>query len=177
MKLWKHLFHRQRPEPSATGIRILIMQKRLDRFSTERLNAAMQRGWHRAHDTQAFFAKSIFDGDGAVLKVGKSYVTMQHFDRKLGRAELGDCQLPSWAASHSGYSSVEYKCREGVPEGDDRDRLYAFLGLLCAELISENTFGLFFVEERIAIPNSPVLRDRLRSSQSLNPRSFGELSA
>ena len=43
-------------------------------------------------------------------------IPSKHFDRKLGRAELGDCELPTWAASHSGYSSVEYMCRKATIE-------------------------------------------------------------
>ena len=66
----------------------------------------MQRGWRRAYDSQAFFASSIFDGDGAVLKVGTFYVTMRHFERRLEAEELGDLELPNWAV-HSGYSSIE----------------------------------------------------------------------
>jgi hypothetical protein len=68
---------------------------------------------------------------------------MRHFDRMLERKELGDVELPNWA-EHSGYSSVEYKCPGGVPEGEVREQMYGFLGLLCAELISENCSGLFF---------------------------------
>jgi hypothetical protein len=64
-------FFRKKSPPEPTGISILLLQKRLERFSTERLNAAMQRGWHRDHDPQTFFALSIFDGDGALVKFGK----------------------------------------------------------------------------------------------------------
>jgi hypothetical protein len=106
-----------------------------------------------------------------VLKVGTFYVTMQHFDRRLERKELGDMELPNWAV-HSAYSSVEYKCHGGVPEGDERDKMYGFLSLVCAELLSENSSGVFFPEERVAIPNCAGLRDRLRSGQTLNPRAL-----
>jgi hypothetical protein len=122
----KRLFRKNKPEP--TGVSILLLQKRLKRFSTEELNSAMQRGWRRAYDPQKFFASSIFDEDGAVLKVGTFYVTMQHFDRRLEAKQLGDLELPNWAV-HSGYSSVEYKCPTGVPEGEQRDFMYGFLAL------------------------------------------------
>jgi hypothetical protein len=162
----ERLFRRNDPEP--TGISILLLQKRLNRFSTEELNLAMQRGWRRAYDPEKFFASSIFDGDGAVLKVGTFYVTMRHFDRRLEAEQLGDLELPNWAV-HSGYSSVEYKCPSGVPEGEQRDFMYGFLALLCAELLTENSSGIFFLEERVTIPNDSQFRERLRSGQPLNP--------
>lgn len=169
MKLLELFFKKREPEPRR--ISVLLLQKRLERFSTERLNAAMQRGWHRDHDPQTFFARSIFDGDGGLLKVGTTYFTVRHFDRRLERNELGDFELPNWA-EHSGYSSVEYKCRGGVPEGTEREKMYAFLGLLCTELLSENCSGLFFLEERVAVQNTATLSDRLRSAQPLNPHSL-----
>jgi hypothetical protein len=156
----RRLFRTIRPEP--TGISILLLQKRLNRFSTEELNLAMQRGWRRDHDPQKFFASSIFDGDGAVLKVGTFFVTMRHFDRRLET---------NWAL-HSGYSSVEYNCPTGVPEGEQRDFMYGFLALLCAELLTDNSSSIFFLEERVAVPNDSQVRDRLRSGQPLNPHTL-----
>ena len=166
MDVLNRLFRRDNPEP--TGVSILLLQKRLKRFSTEELNVAMQRGWRRAYDSQAFFASSIFDGDGAVLKVGTFYVTMRHFERRLEAEELGDLELPNWAV-HSGYSSIEYKWPGGVPEGEQRDFMYGFLALLCAELLTENSSGIFFLEDRVAIPHGSQFRERLRSGQPLNP--------
>jgi hypothetical protein len=169
MSVLSRLFTKTKPKPS--GVSILLLQKRLNRFSTEQLNSAMQRGWRRNHDANTFFASSIFDGDGAVLKVGTFYVTMQHFDRRLESKELGDLELPKWAV-HSAYSSVEYKCPEGVPEGEMRDKMYGFLVLLCAELLTENISCIFFLDEHVAIPNDSRLRDRLRSGQPLNPHTL-----
>jgi len=162
-------FKKKTPVP--TGVSILLLQKHLTRFTDEQLNNAMQSGWRRTYDKQRFFARSIFDGDGAVLKVGTFYVTMRHFDRRLERKELGEMELPNWAV-HSAYSSVEYKCPAGVPEGDERDKMYSFLALLCAELLAANSSGIFFLEERVAIPNNARLRDRLRSGRPLNPHTL-----
>lgn len=167
----ERLFKKAEPEP--TGVSILLLQNRLNRFSTEELNSAMQRGWRRNYDSQKFFASSIFDGDGAVLKIGTFYVTMRHFDRRLEAKELGDMELPRWAA-HSAYTTIEYKCPEGVPQGESRDMMYGFLALVCAELLTDNSSGIFFLEERVAIQNQPRLRDRLRSGLPLNPKVLAE---
>lgn len=80
-------------------------------------------------------------------------------------------ELPQWAI-HSGYTSVEYKCPEGVPKGDSRDMMYGFLALVCAELMTDNNSGIFFLDERVAIQNQPRLRDRLRSGLPLNPHAL-----
>ena len=47
--------------------------------------------------------------------------------------------------------------------------MYGFLALLCAELLTENSSGIFFLEDRVAIPNDSQFRERLRSGQPLNP--------
>jgi hypothetical protein len=167
----ERLFKRAKPEREPTGVSILLLQKRLERFSTEQLNVAMQRGWRRNYDSQAFFASSIFDGDGAVLKVGTFFVTMRHFDRRLEAKELGDLELPNWAV-HSAYSSIEYKCPDGVPEGKLREQMYGFLALLCAELLTDNNSGIFFLEERVAISSDSSLRDKLRCGEPLNPHAL-----
>jgi hypothetical protein len=150
------------------GISILLLQQRLERFSTERLNAAMQRAWRQEYNPQTFFALSIFDGDGATIKVGKAYFTMMHFDHRLTSRELGELTLPDWAA-HNAYSSLEYGCPGGVPIGDIRQHLYGFLALLCADLISDRTMGLFFTEEHVLLPTSPEICTMLRSGQNLDP--------
>ena len=97
--------------------------------------------------------------------------------RRLEANELGDLELPEWAI-HSAYSSVEYKCPGGVPEGELRDNMYGFLALVCAELLTDDSSGVFFLEEQVAIRNGPRLRDRFRSGIPLNPHTLAaQLSA
>ena len=146
----------------------MLLEKRLARFSTERLNHAMERAWKRKHDPEKFFAVSIFDGDGAVIKVGSSFFTILHFERWVGSGVLGEQELPEWGI-HSAYSSIECKCPGGVPEGETRHTIYGFLGLLCAELVTFDTVGIMFAEERIVLQNTPALCKRLRSGDPINP--------
>jgi len=47
--------------------------------------------------------------------------------------------------------------------------MYGFLGLLSAELLTDNSSGAFFLEERLAIPNDSQFRDRLRSGRHEPP--------
>jgi hypothetical protein len=149
-------------KPPVSGISILLLQRHLERFSTDRLNLSMQRAWRQQYDAQKFFALSIFDGDGAVLKVRDVFYGIRHFERRLGPAELGDMELPRWA-NHAGYSSIECACPGGVPIGEPRSVMYVFLGLLCAELITAETVGIFFSEEHLLFANDADLCKRLRS--------------
>src|ERR1700688_4533783 len=148
--MWK-IWSRTPVPPSSeasdvSGVSIIFLQKRLERFTTERLSLAMKNGWRRDHDPVTFFATTVGDGEGAIVKFNGMFITVQHFDHRLGVALLGDQEFPRWAV-HQAYSSVTYACPGGIPVEEVRDQFYGFLGLLCAELIDENTSGLFFTEE------------------------------
>jgi hypothetical protein len=155
-------------KPSVSGLSILLLQREIDRFSTERLNTAMQRAWRKDHDSKNFYALSLLDGEGAVIKAVGAYFGILHFDHRISSKELGDVELLSWAV-HNAYSKLEFKCPGGVPEGDVRNEMCGFLALLCAELVSVKTSALFFCEERVLLQNTPALVNLLRSGQNLNP--------
>lgn len=159
-------FFEKRP-PAATGITIILLQRRIEAFSTERLQAAMERGWRRKHHPVSFFATNL-DDEGAVLKLGKMFITMLFSDRRVGADELGTKELPHWA-EHSAHASLSYKCPGGIAAGKERDKLYALLGLLAAELLDGNVSGLLFVDEQILVPNTPELATSLRSGYPQNP--------
>ncbi|MEO6964515.1 MAG: hypothetical protein ABI076_01290 [Acidobacteriaceae bacterium] len=155
-----------------SGVSVLLLQRKLERFSTERLQRAMELGWRREHNAQTFFAKNLSD-EGAVIKLGQMFITMLYCDRRLGSKELGDTELPTWAY-HTAHSSLEYKCPGGIPEGELRDQFHGFLGLLVAELLDENVTSLFFVEECVLVPNCVELVQELRSGESQNPVSLAK---
>jgi hypothetical protein len=155
-------------ESAVSGVSIVFLQKRYESFTTVQLSQAMKRGWKREHDPGKFFATSVGDGEGAVLKLNQMFITMRFFNRRLDTSELGEQELPQWAA-HRAYCSVTYACRGGVPVGEIRHQFYSLLGLLSAELIDENVVGLLFTEERVLIRNQSALVQELRSGVSINP--------
>jgi hypothetical protein len=59
----KRLFKKR--QPAATGITIILLQRRTEPFSTERLQVAMEKGWRRKHDPASFFATNL-NNEGAV---------------------------------------------------------------------------------------------------------------
>jgi hypothetical protein len=107
-------------------------------------------------------------GEGAVIKFNGMLITMQVFRTSAASISLGDQELPRWAI-HQAYSSITYGCSGGIPVGEIRDQFYGFLGLLCAELIDENTLGLLFTEEQVLVRSQPSLVQELRSGNSVNP--------
>jgi hypothetical protein len=159
---------RKQSSSDVSGVTIIFLEKRLEKFTTEQLSLAMKRGWRREHNSVTFFATSLGDGEGAVIKFDAMFITMQHVDHRLDSSVLGDQNLPIWAA-HGAYSSITYACPGGIPVGETRDQFYGFLGLLCAELLSENVIGLLFTEEHVLVRNSAALLQELRSGNSVNP--------
>jgi hypothetical protein len=167
----KRLLSRFRRQPELAGVTMAVLQKRLERYSTERLNEVMSRALKRKHDPKAFWALSIFDGDGAMIKIDRLSIGIQHFDRRIDSKCLGEGELPTWAA-HNAHSVVEYKCPGGLPDIDTRQKVYGLLGLLCAELMDSNVTALVFVDEHVAVPNSLSTLQGLRTYAPLNPRSL-----
>jgi hypothetical protein len=167
----KRLLSRFKRKPEVSGVSVAILQKRLERYSDDRLNVAMSRALGRKHDERTFFALSIFDGDGAVIKIDRLIIGIQHFDRRIDGAYLGNNELPAWA-EHSAHSVIEFKCPGGLPEADGREAVYGLLGLICVELVDANVTGLVFVNENVIAPNSPATLQGLRSYRPLNPKSL-----
>jgi hypothetical protein len=90
--------------PAAIGIAIILLQRRMESFSTERLQIAMESGWRRKHHPVSFFATNLND-EGAILNLGKMFITMLFLDRRVGTDELGAKELPHWA-EHSAHASL-----------------------------------------------------------------------
>jgi hypothetical protein len=162
------LFRKSVPKPEVSGITIFFLQKRLERFTDEQLSGAMQRGWRKKYDETNFYGMSTFGGQGALLKFNAMFFPFQHFERRADSSLLGDREMPLWAA-HDAYTSFGYACPGGIPKGELRDRMFAMLGLFCAELLGKNTQALLFVEERVVLRYDDWLIDRLRSGKSWNP--------
>jgi hypothetical protein len=167
LDLLKSIFRKRSPEVS--GISILFLQKKLERFTDDQLSQAMQRAWRKPYDSTKFFGISMFDGEGGLLKYNAMFFTMQHFDRRVDAAVLSDAEMPSWA-SHNAYTLFGYSCPGGIPEGETRDKLNYLLGLFCIELLGENTQALLFREEGVVLRYDLWLQQELRSRKGWDPR-------
>ena len=170
--MWKLSSHKATsPEPGqseVSGFSVVLLQRRYEGFTTARLTQAMKNGWRRDLDPVTFFATSLDNNEGAVLKLGAMFITMQFFDHWLAASALGEQELPHWAL-HQAHSSITYACPGGIPAGEVRDQIYGLLGLLCAELIDGNVAGLLFTEEQVLLRNQPAFVQELRSGNNINP--------
>jgi hypothetical protein len=162
---WLSLFRKTKP---VSGLTIMLLQRRIERYSDERLNLAMQRAWQRSYNEKSFFAISMFDGDGAVIRAGRVFMMMQHHQRRIGDTELGEQELPDWA-EHSAHSVLSCKCPGGFPERQQREFVYGVLGRLCAELMDANISGLLFLDEGVLVPNTALVLQRLRLTKDIDP--------
>ena len=161
--------HFRKAAPEVSGISVFFLQKRLERFTSDQLSLAMQRGRHKPYDATNFYGMSTFDGEGGLLKYNAMFFTFQHFDRRVDTASFGDNEIPQWAA-HNAYTSFGYACPGGIPEGDLRDKMFCLLGLICAELLGHNTRALLFVEDRVMIPYDAWLVNEFRQGKKWNPK-------
>ncbi len=162
----KNLF--RKPTPKVSGISILFLQKRLERFTSEQLSLAMQRGWRKPYHPTNFYGMSTFDGEGGLLKYNAMFFPFQHFERRVDAASFGDSEIPQWAV-HNAHTSFGYACPGGIPEGEIRDKMYCLLGLFCAELLGDNTQALLFLEDRVVVRYDAWLVNELRSGKMWNP--------
>ncbi len=154
-------------KPKVTGIRICLLQQKPNRLSSEQLNTAMKRAWRGEYDPQRFVVVSVGE-DCSLLKIDDFHLTIRHVDRSLPGTELGGEEVPGWAV-HSSHTSIAYKYPAGIPKGEMRDAFYGLLGLLVAELVTPDTTGFFFGEEKMFLPNNQEVLEKFRSGKPLNP--------
>jgi hypothetical protein len=164
-----------RKKPRPHGVSVFLLQRQLERFSTDRLDRAMQHAWNKAYDAREFFAISIPHDHGAVLRAFGAEIAVRHVDYPLDWKLLGDRTLPPWGA-HEGYSVLEYRCPDGPPEDAGRMQMYRGLGMLCAELASRQTSAFFFPLEQVVVPHSVAILAAFRARGPLDPFDLEKLT-
>lgn len=157
----------QKKRRKRTSVSIILAQRKLDRFSDAQLDRAMQDAWHKDYDPQEFFSVAIPQEHGGVIHAFGTEISVDHFDYPLDWSRLGDGELPFWA-QHEGFSVLDYKW-DGEPDPATRFRLYRGLGMLVAELASEDTAAFFFPVEQVLLPNSAAVSEALRAKGPLDP--------
>ena len=169
--MFGNLFKRKKinEPPDTTGITIFLLQNRLERFTTEQLNLAMQTAWCRPHAPGTFFATTVGD-EGAIVKVNEAFYPIIHQDYRLTSEELGECTVPSWADHHAA-SSILAKFPGGVSD-EKLPMLYGFLGLLVGQLATTSTRALFFKEAGVFVPATPEVIARLKTPAEYLPASL-----
>jgi hypothetical protein len=148
-------------------VSLILAQRKLDRFSDAQLDRAMQHAWHKDYDPKEFFSVAIPQEHGAIVHAFGTEISVSHYDYPLDWSRLGDGKLPFWA-QHEAFSVLDYKW-DNDPDATTRSRLYRGLGLLAAELASEDTAAFLFPAEQILLPNSAAVSEAFRGKGPLDP--------
>ena len=166
--MFGNLFKRKKinEAPGASGITIFLLQNRLERFTKEQLNLAMQAAWCKPYDPSTFFATTVGD-EGAVVKMNKTFYPIIHQNYRLTAEELGECEIPLWADHHAA-SRISAEFPGGVPD-ELLPMLYGLLGLLIGQLVSTSTQALFFKEASLFVPVTPKVIERLKTPAEYVP--------
>lgn len=153
---------------------MVMLQRHLRRPSLDELNRAMQRAWGQRFDPLRFCAK-VESPDRSVLKAFGERLKVEHCELPLNLKPYGHkLELPPWGF-HRTCSTLEYEGKQ-VTDALERQKLYCLLGLICEELIHEETVGFFFPEERVFARNTIALQFELASGRPLDPVSLSKIA-
>jgi hypothetical protein len=147
--------------------RLILLQRQSERFTTARLDEAMQQAWNKEYDPKQFFSVAIPNDDGAVLNAFGAEIAIRYFDYALDWKQLGHAALPFWAA-HTAHTTLDYRCGK-APDDATRRRMYRGLGMLASELASEHTAGFCFPFEQVVLPHSVEVVGAFRARGPLDP--------
>ena len=152
------------------GLNVCLLQRKLQRYSTEQLNTAMQAAWHRPHDPDKFFGTSL-DNEHGLIKFSDFYIPIYFQDRRLNNDELHGLTLPVWA-NHCAFCQISFTPGgEGLPTIEDRHQFTGVVSLLCLELATEMTTSFYFIEDRAFVPKDHLTKEAILQSNSFDPSS------
>jgi hypothetical protein len=155
---------KRRPTESA---RLILLQRQPERFTTARLDRAMQQAWNKDYDPKRFFSVAIPRDDGALLHAFGAEIAIRYGDYALDWSQLGHETLPYWAA-HTSHAMLDYRCGK-TPDPATRRQMYRGLAMLAAELASEQTVGFCFPFEQVLLPHSVEVLEAFRGRGPLDP--------
>jgi hypothetical protein len=172
MNFWSRIVSRTKskhePHPHP-GLNVCLLQKKLQRYSTEQLNAAMQTAWNRPYESLTFFGMSL-DNEHGLIKFNDFYIPIFFQDRRLDSGELDGLQLPSWT-HHNAFCRISFiPGGEGLPTIEERHRFTGFISLLCLELANEMTTSFYFMEDRVFVAKELLTKDAIFKCSSFDPR-------
>ncbi len=160
-----------KPEPTLkSGLNVCLLQGKLERYTTDRLNTAMQAAWSRPHEPSTFFGMSLDDEHGLV-KFNDFYIPVYFHDRRLDNGELRGLPLPSWA-SHNAFCKISFSPGDGLPTTEDRHQFTAFISLLCLELSNPDTTSFFYLEDEVFITKERLTKQAILTPDTFDPRTL-----
>jgi hypothetical protein len=152
------------------GLNICILQTRLERYSADRLNTAMQAAWNRPYDESNFFGINLDDEHGLIKAIGM-FIPVYYHDRRLDNRELDNAAIPTWA-THTSFCQVSFVTGDGLKTTEDRRKFVGFISLLCIELANEATTSFFFIEDAAFVAKDRLTKQAIFEQKPFDPRSI-----
>ena len=155
------------PKP---GLNICILQTKLERYSTDRLNAAIQAAWHRPYDESGFFGTNL-NGDHGLIKAMGMFIPVYYEDRRLDNRELKGLTIPTWI-NHTSFCRVSWVTGgEGLTTIDARHKFTGVVSLLCLELANNDTTSFFYIEDKAFVARDRLTKQVIFEHDPFDPRS------
>jgi len=150
------------------SLNVCILQRKLERFSSDRLNSAIQAAWHRPYDASSFFGISLDDEHGLIKAMGM-FIPVYYRDRRLDDRELHGMTIPEWA-DHTAFCQISFVTQGGLTTTADRHKFTGVVALLCLELSSDATTTFFFIEDGTFIAKDRLTKQVIFEYEAFDPR-------
>ena len=150
------------------GLNVCILQHKLERYSSDRLNSAIQAAWYRPYDSSSFFGMSLDDEHGLIKAMGM-FIPVYYRDRRLDDSDLKGLAIPTWA-DHSAFCQISFVTGDGLTTLEDRHKFTGVVALLCLELSNDATTSFFFEEDAAFIPKDRLTKQAIFEYKSFDPR-------
>jgi hypothetical protein len=161
-------FRKKEEEPALPGLNVCILQRKLERYSSDRINAAMQAAWHRPYDSSSFFGMSLDDEHGLIKAMGM-FIPVYYRDRRLDDSDLKGLAIPTWA-DHAAFCQISFVTGDGLTTLEERHKFTGVVALLCLELSNDATTTFFFTEDAAFIPKDRLTKQVIFECESFDPR-------
>ena len=152
------------------GLNVCILQDKLERYSADRLNAAIQAAWHQSYNESNFFGMNMDDEHGLIKAMGM-FIPVYYRDRRLDNRELHGMAIPAWA-NHSSFCQISFVTGDGLTTTPDRHKFTGVVALLCLELVNEVTTSFFFVEDAAFIAKDRLTKNAIFEREPFDPKSI-----
>jgi hypothetical protein len=150
------------------GLNVCILQRKLERFSSNRLNSAIQAAWHHPHNASSFFGMNLDDEHGLIKAMGM-FIPVYYWDRRLDDSDLNGLTIPTWA-DHTAFCKISFVTGDGLTTTEDRHKFTGVLALLCLELSNDATTSFFFMEDAAFIAKDRLTKQVIFERESFDPR-------
>jgi hypothetical protein len=162
------IFRGKKELAALPGLNVCILQRKLERFSSDRLNAAIQAAWHRPYNADSFFGMNLDDEHGLIKAMGM-FIPVYYEDRRLDDRDVNGLTIPTWA-DHTAFCKISFVTGDGLRTSEDRHKFAGAVALLCLELSNEATTSFFFMEDLAFVARDRLTKQTIFECEPFDPR-------